>query len=221
MEKKIKVMDLRGREGNFFPSIKKMAEGLERGEGFEIIQSFEPFPLYDAMKSLGYTYQTEKTAEGVYHVVFMREEELLGEEDKTPFKPIALLNYPLIDETLGEVAVKFWDTTWRSKDRTLSYEMRLLLSLSNAVGAGRMRQAGRELIKAYACGVSSAELADVFELLAWNQGIGFFSSEIGPSSLFKAFKTIKNLEKQGKSREAIVEILMEKYGEKNPEISVK
>ena len=28
-------------------------------------------------------------------------------------------------------------------------------------------------------------LGDVFELLAWNQGIGFFSSEIGPSALFQ------------------------------------
>ena len=43
-------------------------------------------------------------------------------------------------------------------------------------------------------------LGDVFELLAWNQGIGFFSSEIGPSALFQAYKLIKNGEKQGKSR---------------------
>ena len=34
-------------------------------------------------------------------------------------------------------------------------------------------------------------LGDVFELLAWNQGIGFFSSEIGPSALFQAYKLIK------------------------------
>ena len=46
-------------------------------------------------------------------------------------------------------------------------------------------------------------LGDVFELLAWNQGIGFFSSEIGPSALFQAYKLIKSGEKQGKSREDI------------------
>ena len=51
----------------------------------------------------------------------------------------------------------------------------------NGGGAGRMRQATRELVKAYACGVESAALDDVFELLAWNQGIGYFSSGIGPS----------------------------------------
>ena len=61
---------------------------------------------------------------------------------------------------------------------------------------------------------------DVFELLAWNQGIGFFSSEIGPSALFQAYKLIKNGEKQGKSREDICSALREKFGEKNPEMQV-
>ena len=98
--------------------------------------------------------------------------------------------------------------------------MRLLLSLTNAVGAGRMRQAARELIKAYAHGVPSTILDDVFELLAWNQGIGYFSSEIGPSGLFKAYKLIKNKEEHGTKRDEIVKELMEKFGEKNEEISV-
>lgn len=41
-----------------------------------------------------------------------------------------------------------------------------------------MRQATRELVKAYIHGIDSQALDDVFELLAWNQGIGFFASEI-------------------------------------------
>ena len=63
-------------------------------------------------------------------------------------------------------------------------------------------------------------LGDVFELLAWIQGIGFFSSEIGPSALLQAYKLIKNGEKQGKSREDICSALREKFGEKNPEMQV-
>ena len=63
-------------------------------------------------------------------------------------------------------------------------------------------------------------LGDVFEVLAWNQGIGLFSSEIGPSALFQAYKLIKNGEKQGKSREDICSALREKFGEKNPEMQV-
>ena len=43
----------------------------------------------------------------------------------------------MIDEKLGELAVEFWDMTWKSEKRYLDYNIRLLLSLANAVGAGR------------------------------------------------------------------------------------
>ena len=98
-------------------------------------------------------------------------------------RPAALTNMPLIDKGLGKVAVEFWELTWNDEKRHLPYEMRLLLSLTNAVGAGRMRQATRELVKAY--------------------------------------KTIKNMEKQGKERGEICEILKEKFGEKNPDVKVQ
>ncbi len=52
--------------------------------------------------------------------------------------------------------------------------------MANALGAGRMRQASRELIKVYALGCDSGALDDVMELVAWNQGIGTFASEVGP-----------------------------------------
>ena len=83
-----------------------------------------------------------------------------------------------------------------------------------------MRQATRELVKAYIHGLDSAALDDVFELIAWNQGIGYFSSEIGPSTLFAAYKTIKNMEKRGAERKDICEALEEKFGEKNPDVKV-
>lgn len=140
--------------------------------------------------------------------------------NSSPYKPLTLLNYPMIDEDLGKVAVDFWETTWQSDKRVLSYEMRLLLSLANAVDAGRMRQAARELVKAYVHGLESAALDDVFELIAWNQGIGYFSSEIGPSSLFQAYKLIKKMKKQNKPREEICAALKEKFGDKNPEVQV-
>ena len=70
-------------------------------------------------------------------------------------------------------------------------------------------------------GLDSAALDDVFELLAWNQGIGYFSSEIGPSTLFAAYKTIKHMEKQGKERGEICETLKENFGEKNPDVKVQ
>ena len=214
-----KTIDVRGIQGNFFQGLKKQAMTVEPGEGLEVIQSFDPIPLYEVMEALGFEHHTEKTDEHEYHAYFYRT-SVKHEEKDIPMRPAALTNMPLIDEGLGEIAVNFWDLTWNDEKRHLPYEIRLLLSLTNAVGAGRMRQATRELVNAYIHGLDSAALDDVFELLAWNQGIGYFSSEIGPSTLFAAYKTIKNMEKQGKAREEICAALKEKFGEKNPDVKV-
>ncbi len=217
--KDFKVVDVRGVAGNFFAGLKGQAIKTPVGNGLEIIQTFEPIPLYDVMDQLGFERHTEKKAENEFHVYFYRTEE---KEDmgNIPMRPASITNFPLIDEELGKVAVEFWDLTWNDKKRSLPYEIRLLLSLTNAVGAGRMRQATRELVKAYIHGIDSSALDDVFELLAWNQGIGYFSSEISPSTLFAAYKTIKQQEKQGKSREEINTLLKEKFGEKNPDVKI-
>ena len=212
-------VDVRHVQGNFFPGLQRRAMTLKAGEGIEVIQTFEPYPLYKEMDMLGYIHHTEKLAENEFHVWFYRTEEK-EPEGSAPYRPLALLNYPMIDEDLGRIAADFWQATWQSEKRTLPYEMRLLLSLTNAVGAGRMRQAVRELVKAYIYGLESAALDDVFELLAWNQGIGFFSSEIGTSPLFQAYKMIKTQEQRGISREEICTEIKEKFGEKNQEVQV-
>lgn len=215
-----KTIDVRHLQGNFFPGLQKQAKGLQVGEGLKIIQSFEPHPLYGALEALGFEHHTEQAGEHEFHAYFYRA-EMKEEAEAAPFRPLALLNFPIIDESLGKMAADFWDLTWNDAKRTLPYETRLLLSLANAVGAGRLRQASRELVKAYIYGVDSAALDDVFELLAWNQGIGYFSSEIGPSALFQAYKLIKAQEKKGASRDEIKQMLMEQFGEKNPEVSVQ
>ncbi len=218
--KDFKRIDVRGIQGNFFPGLRAQAMGLPAGAGLEVIQSFDPIPLYEVMEELGFEHYTEQTGDAEFHAYFYRREEKQAEKD-IPMRPAALTNMPLIDEGLGKLAVEFWDLTWNDEKRFLPYETRLLLSLTNAVGAGRMRQATRELVKAYIYGLDSAALDDVFELLAWNQGIGYFSSEIGPSTLFAAYKTVKQLEKQGKPRDEIAAVLKEKFGEKNPDVRVQ
>ncbi len=214
-----KEIDVRGVAGNFFQGLKKQAAELKQGEGITIIQSFEPIPLYEVMEDMGFEYHTNQVSGTEFRVNFYRA--VVKKQDKDiPMRPVALTNMPIIDENLGKISVEFWDLTWNDSKRYLPYETRLLLSLTNAVGAGRMRQATRELVKSYISGLDSAALDDVFELLVWNQGIGYFSSEIGPSTLFAAYKTIKQMEKQGKDRSEIVDTLKEKFDEKNPDIKV-
>ena len=43
-----KKIDVRGVQGNFFQGIKNQAVQLKNGEGLEIVQSFEPIPLYES-----------------------------------------------------------------------------------------------------------------------------------------------------------------------------
>lgn len=214
-----KTIDVRGIVGNFFQGIKKQAMDLEVGQGLKIIQVFDPIPLYEPMENLGFEHFTQSIDKNEFHAYFYRTERK-EDDGSIPMRPAALTNFPLIDNELGNVAVDFWNLTWNEKKRTLPYEIRLLLSLTNAVGAGRMRQATRELVKAYSHGIDTGALDDVFELIAWNQGIGFFSSEIGPSTLFKAYKIIKQQEKSGKSRDEIKAMLIENFGEKNPDVKV-
>ena len=174
-------VDVRHVQGNFFPGLQRRAMTLKAGEGIEVIQTFEPYPLYKEMDMLGYIHHTEKLAENEFHVWFYRTEEK-EPEGSAPYRPLALLNYPMIDEDLGRIAADFW--------------------------------------QANIYGLESAALDDVFELLAWNQGIGFFSSEIGPSPLFQAYKMIKTQEQRGISREEICTEIKEKFGEKNQEVQV-
>lgn len=211
-----KKVDVRGISGDFFQGLKKQAAALPVGSGIEVIQTFDPLPLYEVMEMLGYESHTEKVSDNQYHAYFYRLEER-GRMEDIPERPAVITNYPMIDEGLGQIAVEFWDLTWNDEKRFLDNNTRLLLSLANAVGAGRFRQAKRELIKSYANGIDSRAFDDLFEQFAWNMGIGFFSSEIAPSPLFRAYKTIKTMEKQGAERDEISKVLKEQFaGKESP-----
>lgn len=67
-----KKIDVRGIAGNFLEGLKNQAAKLPVGEGLEVIQSFEPIPLYEVMEMLGYVHDTEKKADHEYHAYFYR-----------------------------------------------------------------------------------------------------------------------------------------------------
>jgi len=209
--------DVRPLKGNFLSAILKKAKSLSVGEGIKVFQNFEPIPLYSTMKNIGFVSETERLADKSYVVYFYRTEIKESEDNELPLKPIVMTRYAEIDKTIADLTVNFWDNIWNKKNPAIELKTKLLLSLTNAVGSGRIKQATRELIKSYYLGTSIAELSEVFSLIIWNQGIGHFSSELAQSSLFKAYMTIKNAEKKGISKKEIMELLNETFGEKNPE----
>lgn len=217
------TMDVRKLTGNFLPVILKKAGLLPAGSGICVVQSFEPTPLYSAMDNLGFEYLTEKISDNEYRVYFYRseyKESILAEGMDVPLKPTAMLNFKEIDNELANILIPFWKLIWERKDPAIDQKTRYLLSLANGVGAGRFRQATRELVKAYSVGVTTAELDELFSMFVWNQGVGTFASEIGTSPLFSAYMLIKILGKKGKSRSDIMKELVKKFGEKNPDVSV-
>ena len=216
------VKDVRKLKGNFLPSILKKAQELEIGQGLCIIQGFEPIPLYSALAELGFEYETDKVSETEYRVYFYRisKNESVSSEsgNDLPFKPTAIVNFNTIDSRLADTVVNFWNHIWGQENPAIDMKTRLLLSLANGVGAGRMRQSVREFVKAYSIGVTTAEFDELFAMFAWNQGVGYFSSEIGPSALFAAYKLVKSMEEKGTDRGEVVKELLEKFGENNPDV---
>ncbi|APG25430.1 MULTISPECIES: sulfurtransferase TusA family protein [Syntrophotalea] len=222
-KEQFEIVDVRKLTGNFLPGFLKRAGQVEVGDGICVVQTFDPVPLYSAMASLGFEHVTDKVSREEYRAYFYRKENREAPFPQTgdvPLKPTALLNFKKIDNTLADIAVNFWTLTWGKEAPAIDLKTKLLLSLANGVGAGRFRQATRELIKVYSLGITVAELDELFSLLVWNGGIGTFASEIGPSPLFGAYQTIKTLEGKGLARQEVMMRLMEKFGEKNPEVDV-
>lgn len=216
------VIDVRHLTSNFLPMILHKAQQVKVNDGLCIVQTFEPKPLYSALKDLGFEHSTDKISNQEYRAYFYRiEEKTITFESGAdmPFKPTAILNYKLIDNELAGTVVDFWEFIWENEDAAIPLKTKLLLSMSNAVGASRFRQATRELIKAYSLGVTIKELDELFSLFAWNQGIGHFSSEIGPSTLFGVYKQIKKRENEGIDRKSIVNEILETFGDKNPNVN--
>ncbi len=216
------VKDVRELRGNFLPSILKKAQNIEVGNGLCIIQRFEPIPLYSTLEELGYEHHTDKISETEYKVYFYRstiKTPKYPDGMDIPLKPTAIVNVSHIEPKLANVVVDFWNLIWGQKDAAIDMKTRILLSLANGVGAGRMRQATRELIKAYSIGVTVSEFDEIFSMFIWNQGVGYFASEIGPSLLFTAYQFVKTQEDKGIERSEIVKKLIERFGEKNPDVS--
>jgi len=142
-------------------------------------------------------------------------------KNSPPLKPTALINFRNTDSQLSNIVANFWKLVWGNDNPVIDQKTKYLLSLSNAVGGGRYRQATRELVKAYAAGTTVGEFDELFSLFVWNQGAGHFASEIGPSQLFAAYQLIKSQEEQGISRENVMENLLRNFGEDNPNVGTR
>jgi alkylhydroperoxidase/carboxymuconolactone decarboxylase family protein YurZ len=215
------IIDVRNLRGNFLPMIQKKAEGMEVGQGLCIIQSFEPAPLYSALGDMGFEYETMKDNQDEYHVYFYKVAIPKGElSGKPPLQPLGILKFKQVDPFIANQYLKVWKRIYQREEAAIDQKNLYLIAFGVGIGAGRMRQATRELIKAYAAGATGQELDEVFSLLIWLQGSSTFVSEISTSTVFLAYELIKRMEGQAKDRGEILDALVTKFGERHPEVGI-
>ncbi|NKQ35186.1 MAG: DUF2249 domain-containing protein [Chloroflexi bacterium] len=81
-EMAFETVDARQLSGFFLPEILSRARTVSPGMGFEVIQSFEPVPLYQTLADLGWDeHFTEKTADNEYRVYFRRSGQQKSGDD--------------------------------------------------------------------------------------------------------------------------------------------
>lgn len=56
-----------------FQRIMAAVASLREGQALELINVFEPLPLYEVMRQRGFAHRTERTADGDWRVIFYRE----------------------------------------------------------------------------------------------------------------------------------------------------
>jgi len=215
------TLDVRELRGNFLPMIQKRAASLSVGQGLCIIQRFEPVPLYTVLGEMGFEHATVQVSDDEYHVYFYKVRDTETDEPLAPpLQPLGILKFKEVDPFIADQMVKIWSRVYQREGAAIEQKNLCLIAFGVGVGAGRMRQATRELIKAYAAGAAVQEFDEVFALLIWLQGASTFVSEISTSPAFGAYELIKKMTKQGKGRGEIVNALTEKYGERHPEVGI-
>jgi len=223
MDKKdeFKTIDVRELRGNFLPAIQKEAAGLSVGQGLHVVQRFEPVPLYAVLGEMGFEHAAVQDGDDEYHVFFYKARDRKPDESPAPpLQPLGILKFKEVDPFIADQMVKVWSRIYRREGAAIDPKNLYLIAFGVGVGAGRMRQATRELIKAYAAGATVQELDEVFALLIWLEGASTFVSEISTSPAFGAYELIKKMTRQGKARCEIVKALTEKYGERHPEVGI-
>lgn len=119
-------MNVIGSEEDPLAEIMKKAQSIEEGEGFKLVQIFEPIPLINMLESLGFDYYSEKINDFKYHIYFYKvesgekNEERADSGDKVPvvIQSATPVVYPIImkllksKELMNKIEIKelkMWD----------------------------------------------------------------------------------------------------------------
>ena len=121
--KQFEILDVRGSLKDPFDEIMAKAETLKVGEGFELIQTFEPRPLFPIIEARGFEYYTIKEKDDEYHVFFYRSKMLevkleqteKCEHDDNPYQNSDIKRLDVVLQAATPIAIPIFALMKRSK----------------------------------------------------------------------------------------------------------
>ncbi len=153
------ILDVRGWKEDPFSAILKKAQEVPVGDGFRIIQYFEPVPLINMLLPLGFEYVTEKVSGIEHHVYFCRVRKPLqrfeiGKDGRIPLviqsaTPVVypilmqLLKSPRLMDRIKVEELKVWQQTEKHMGWVVSG--RADITFSAVVAAVKLFQNGADI----------------------------------------------------------------------------
>jgi len=154
LRKEFPVMDVRDMEVDPFDKIMEKAYSLKEGEGFTLVQRFEPFPIINMLKDLGFESVTEKAGEGEFRIYFYKAQQEEAEEEKSGALEIVLQSatpvaYPVIlrmmqsDRIRQTFRIKEMKV-WRETEKHLNWIVngKADISFSALITSSKLKEAG-------------------------------------------------------------------------------
>ena len=206
------VVDVRGWEEDPFSAILKMAQDVPVGDGFRLIQYFEPTPLINMLIPLGFESVTEKVSGVEHHVFFCRikkptHQHEVGKDGRVPLviqsaTPVVypiimqLLKSPRLMEHIKVEELKVWQQT--EKHMGWVVNGRADITFSAVVAAVKLFQNGADIK------MTSIDIWDNFYVLTQGYEAESFKDLIGHVIYAPLFKNAPPY--------AITSYLMQKLG---------
>jgi len=121
--KTFEILDVRTSLKDPFEEIMAKADSLKQGEGFELIQTFEPTPLLPIIEARGFEYYTVKEKDNEFHVFFNRVEMLeikldqveICEHDDNPYANSTVKRIDVVLQSATPIAIPIFALMKRSK----------------------------------------------------------------------------------------------------------
>ncbi len=158
-KEEFEIVDVRGWKEDPFSAILKKAQDVPLGDGFRLIQYFEPIPLINMLLPLGFEYVTEKVSGIEHHVYFCRVRQPLqrfeiGKDGRIPLviqsaTPVVypilmqLLKSPRLMERIKVEELKVWQQTEKHMGWVVSG--RADITFSAVVAAVKLFQNGADI----------------------------------------------------------------------------